>query len=694
RVITDAQGKASFKVKIPDIESVSQWQVSALAHTINGKMGTGDCKFKVFQGLRVDMDLPPLLTEGDEISIPVVIHNYYGSPQEITLLLQHDSWFDLSGNTTRKTRINANGRKVEYFKIRARGAGNHRMTLRTSSRVQNDTFVNELAVIPLGKEIQQGFNYRLKGGEEIRKRIVVPETAIHGRDKLMVKIYPGFLSQMVDGMESMLRFPHGCFEQSSSITYPNIMVLEYMKKTGQETPAIKEKAEHYLSKGYQKLLQHERRDGDLSFFIGYAQKVSLLFKGQDQKIFTAYGLLLFSDMQKVYPIAGEIIPRVQKWLLSQMEDDHWDSDSPFGAASYAKNNAFTATAYITWALLHSGIDKDDKQIQTALDYLEKYHTSYFNNPNALGYCALSLIEAQRQVLPVIQRLNELAKNDQYGIYWAADPFGTGGSAVSAANVETTAIAALANLEANNQSLDVFQILHYLLMNKKTSGTWGSTQATVLTLKVLTRALPESSEAVFGMANVWLNNEPVQDILFTENNNIIMHVVDLKDFVGTGLPEIQIKFKGRGELFCQLLSSYYLRWDDPLIYQRKSPINLDLTYDNRRFNKGEILTVDVTASYTDKRNVNFAIVDIGIPPGFKAIPGDFREIKAKGIIDRFEINRGRIVLYLNDLDQKGKRFRFGLRAITEARVKMPGARIYEYYNPQMIEEVQPDEFTVI
>ncbi|UCH92317.1 MAG: hypothetical protein JSV88_18750, partial [Candidatus Aminicenantes bacterium] len=33
RVITDAQGKASFKVKIPDIESVSQWQVSALAHT-------------------------------------------------------------------------------------------------------------------------------------------------------------------------------------------------------------------------------------------------------------------------------------------------------------------------------------------------------------------------------------------------------------------------------------------------------------------------------------------------------------------------------------------------------------------------------------------------------------------------------------------------------------------------------------
>jgi uncharacterized protein YfaS (alpha-2-macroglobulin family) len=686
RLITGRDGKATVAVRLGQVDSkpVTPWQVSASAHTLDGVMGRASSEIKVIPGIRVELDLPPLLTEGDEIGIPTTIENDDDTPYDVTLALQPDNWYELRGNANRKLKVNAGDRKMEYFKIKAKAAGTHRLTMEVSSPVRRETVAKDSAVEPLGKEIKLGYNYKLKGGDEIRKRLVINETALPGRDKLMVKVYPGFLSQVVNGMESMLQYPHGCFEQSTSITYPNIIVLDYLRKAGKSNPTIEKKAKEYISHGYQKLLAYETEPGGFAFY-----------GGSPKKVLTAYGLLIFSDMAKVYPIEKGLIPRIQQWLLSRITNDHWEPDGHFGASAYAMNNPTASTAYITWALLHSGLDKNNKKIQEALDYLEKNHHPYLNSPPVLSIYALSLIKAQKNASRVLQRLNELAKNDRNGIYWTPDPYNTSGTPLSSiSNIETTAIATLANLEANNRSLDIMQILYYLLMNKNTTGTWGNTQSTVLTLKVITKVLPGSSEAVFGKASIYLDNELAKEILFKEDNNILMQVVDLQDFANKVSPGIRIKFRGKGELFCQVLSSYYLKWDDPSIYRRKSPINLELTYDKQRLQRGELLNVKAVAAVSGKKAVNFAIVDIGIPPGFKPDTGEFREMRAKGLIDRYEIDSGRIVLYLNNLDQKGKQFQFGLQAITEAFVKMPAARIYDYYNPQMIQEVKPVQLTVI
>jgi len=40
-----------------------------------------------------------------------------------------------------------------------------------------------------------------------------------------VRVFPGVYSQIVDGLDSMLQMPSGCFEQTSSITYPDILVV-------------------------------------------------------------------------------------------------------------------------------------------------------------------------------------------------------------------------------------------------------------------------------------------------------------------------------------------------------------------------------------------------------------------------------------------------------------------------------------
>lgn len=685
RLITDSRGRASFTVNTMD--SISQWQVSALAHIPDGTIGTGHQPLKVSPVLFVEPELPHQLTRGDEIAVPVSIYNYLASPQKLILTLRLGNWFNLSGSRTRTVTVRGNNDRVEYFKIKTGAIGNHRMELLVSVPGAASTVSGRLAknvnVVPAGKEIHHTFKYNLKESAPIVKDLVFPETMVEDSERLFVKVYPGILSQLLEGLESMLQMPGGCFEQTSSILYPDILVLEYLKKTGLATPEHKEKAKRYIARGYQKMLRYEAEDGGFSFYGGK----------ETQKVLTAYGLLIFSDMERFYPIEGDLIPRTQKWLLSQMNIDHWQSDSHFGAAAPFKDNEFTATAYITWALLHSGIDKRSRRIQKALKYLEKNFRSYFTHANALSYCALALTEADRNPGPVIAQLNKLAKNDQFGFYWPPAPSGASGDPRSTAYIETTAIAALANLEAGNSSFDVLPVLYYLLENKNTAGTWDSTQATVLTLKVLIEAVPKSSDRVYGMIDILMNNQPVEQIIFHEENNMKRHVVDLKKYIDVQRSRLQLKYEGRGELFCQVVSSYYLNWDDPSLYQTQSPIRLDLIYDPTKLTRNETLTAKAAVFYNGKGLIHFSIIEIGIPPGFRVHTDVFKKIKAKQVIDHFEINEERILLYLSNLDQKVRRFQFGLKPITVCRVKIPGARIYDYYNPSVSDMAQPVELIV-
>ena len=89
----------------------------------------------------------------------------------------------------------------------------------------------------------------------------VPEDAIAGTQTLIVKIYPGVVSQVVEGLDALLRMPFGCFEQTSSTTYPNVLVLDYLKTSGQVSPEVQMQAEEYINLGYQRLTTFEV-DGD------------------------------------------------------------------------------------------------------------------------------------------------------------------------------------------------------------------------------------------------------------------------------------------------------------------------------------------------------------------------------------------------------------------------------------------------
>src|SRR5262245_6422084 len=104
-------------------------------------------------------------------------------------------------------------------------------------------------------------------------------------------------------------------EQTSSSAYPNILVVDYVKKARVASPELLMKSEQYLNVGYQKLLTFER---PCCGFDWWGRGPPLVW-------LSAYGLQEFNDMSKVYPIDKGVITRTQNWLMSQQNaDGTWD----------------------------------------------------------------------------------------------------------------------------------------------------------------------------------------------------------------------------------------------------------------------------------------------------------------------------------------------------------------------------------
>src|SRR5947208_6263323 len=296
--------------------------MAMMASTARGALGSGTSSLEVFQDFFVDLDLPVVLTQGDRVSIPVAVYNYSGAPGKVSLQLQTDEWFSLVDDMAEKS-VTVDSARVggSQFTLEAKRIGKFKLTLAARMKGGSnraDIVVREIEVIPNGREQNLVFNGHLEN--TVQHQVNFPENAIPDASKIFVRLYPGPLSQVVEGMDSILRMPGGCFEQTSSSTYPNVLALDYMKRTKKLTPEVQATADGYIANGYQRLLTFEVPGGGFSWF-GQAPA---------NKILTAYGLMEFYDMSKVYEVDPNLIRRTQQWLADQQQPDgSWKPDTNF-----------------------------------------------------------------------------------------------------------------------------------------------------------------------------------------------------------------------------------------------------------------------------------------------------------------------------------------------------------------------------
>jgi hypothetical protein len=206
-IITDEKGRADLVVGFAD--SITTWRLTASASSQAGGLGSVSAPLRVFQDFFVDLDLPISLTQNDEVAFPVAVYNYLKKPQTVRLELKKEPWFELTdgGGFIRSLDLQPNEVTSIKFRIKASRIGSQPLEVKAFGSKMSDAIKRSIEVVPDGKRIEQVITDRLAG--KVTQTVTIPPYALADASKLMVKIYPGVVSQVLEGTEGMLRLPGG-----------------------------------------------------------------------------------------------------------------------------------------------------------------------------------------------------------------------------------------------------------------------------------------------------------------------------------------------------------------------------------------------------------------------------------------------------------------------------------------------------
>jgi hypothetical protein len=206
-LITDDKGVAVMPLDFAD--SITTWRLSASANSRGGALGGVTSPLRVFQDFFVDLDLPVSLTQNDEVAFPVAVYNYLKTSQTVKIDLQQESWFELidSEGPSRSLDLKPNEVTAIKFRIKARKVGYQPLTVKAQGTKMSDAIKRVVEIVPDGRKVEQVVTDRLQG--QVSQRIDIPPYAVADASKIIVKIYPGVMSQVLEGTEGMLRLPGG-----------------------------------------------------------------------------------------------------------------------------------------------------------------------------------------------------------------------------------------------------------------------------------------------------------------------------------------------------------------------------------------------------------------------------------------------------------------------------------------------------
>jgi hypothetical protein len=675
-VITSADGTA--RVQVPLADSITQWRVSSMANTRDGKLGGSAHGLTVFQDVFADIDFPAELTRGDEVSFPIAVYNYLDQPQAVTVSLQTASWFAPRGPTSATLQLSANGVAGVSFPVRVNDVGLQTLRVTAQGSARADALQRTVRVVPDGKAFPQSQSGSLAAGSA-RQQVSYPADAVPGSGTLELSVFPGFLSSVVSGMDSMLSEPYGCFEQTTSTTWPNVLVQNYLGKTGQLSAETALKAEAYVSAGYQRLMTFEHPGGGFSWFGTQDPQPYLSV--------TAFGVMEFVDMAEVYPVDAAMLARTVAWLAAQQNDDGTfpgDQTEFFSFHTSVVRN----TAFVAWSLASAG---EQQAASRALGYLAEHYDDEAGDAYTLALVAnaFALADPSSAVLnDVLGRLLALRKTEGDKVYWDASGtqtsfYGQGRDA----DVTTTALVTLALLSGGGYAADVKGALDFLAGSRDQQGNFGSTQATIWTLRALLLAASKGTEGAVGTLTVAVDGTAFRSLELTPDQFDVTTSLDLSSFASTGNHEVLLDFAGTGKLSFHLVSSHHLPWSR-VPAPPAAPLAVSVSYDRTSLPVNYLVAASVEVTNQTAATQNMVLVDVGVPPGFEVEVADLEALLASSpALSKYEVTPRQLILYLSSIAPRAKeRVQYRLRATMPVKAADGGAKVYPYYEPTRVSQV--------
>jgi hypothetical protein len=708
---TDKQGRAQLKFKLAD--NITTWKMAVIGSTADGEIGIAEKEFRAFQPFFAEHDPPKVLTEGDEIALPIVLRNYLDKTQTVNAEIKPDGWFELLSGARKRAEVRAGDAGQVIFDFRATASiGNGKQRITAFGSDASDAIERPVSVHPDGQEVAQTASDVFTNAGTIE--INIPENAIRNAARAELKIYPNLMAHMLEGVEGVLQRPHGCGEQTISSTYPNLMILRYLESQVESLSApmrkIEEKARRYAQAGYERLLGYRAENGGFGYWG----------RGEADLALTSYALRFLNDARDFIEVDEDVIDEARKFILSQQQTNGRWIARFWGKEEDAKRTAFN-TAFIARALAAQKTAlADDKvgaaALNRALDYLAK-RSEEIDEPYLIASYALAAMDAGEKTgaEKAVAKLRALARENAGTTYWDLEsntPFHGWGLA---GRIETTALAAQAlkkdkeirgqgDREAGDTAVN--RALLFLLRNKDRYGVWYSTQATITALDTLI-SLNEAEivkSGAISQAEIYVNGKRVSSIQMPPGGQLSDPInFDLSSFLSRGHNRVDIRRSGETtRASAQVVETHYESWSRSAIERRENinlrdagALRLAVNYDKAEAKIGDEVICNVVAEYVGNgRTSGMLLAEIGLPPGADVDRESLERAmkESGGNLNQYDALPDRVIVYLWPR-AGGVKFSFKFKPRYGVKAQSAPSALYDYYNPEARVVIAPTRFVV-
>ena len=664
RVVTDEHGRAEVSFFLSD--AVTSFRVRAEGTAAKGLPGRGELVVDSRTPMHIEAKMPVVLSAGDVVELPLRVSNETGGPLRLSGgSVLPDALKPLSTeNVLESMSLAAGEARSFYLPLEAQaGRFDGAIELWTKSAGLTDTIRRRIRVEPVGFPFKESISDTLSDTRSVR--VSLPAGIVEGSLRGSVKLYPSPMATMLDGLASILREPCGCFEQTSSSTYPNIMVLNYLRGTEANEPEAEKRALELIKKGYQRLVGFECKKEGYEWFGGDPGHEAL----------TAYGILEFVDMAKVYDgVDQEMIKRTVRWILARRDGKGGFERNERALDSFGRGTPEVTNAYIVWALSEAGVDEIGPEADAVLK------SAYGSrNPYVVSLAALATLNRDPKAGDAQELLAILDGCRREDGSYKGEGRSITGSSGGQMDIEATSLAILAQLRAGRPAAVLSDSVRWLLA-QRAGGGFGCTQSTILALKALTE-YAEASRVVqaAGDVVVRVNGNVAARRHFSKGEQGIIEVGDMEALLRPGVNDIDL----------QLDSSVDLPFTVDVEYKTSTPstdeacpVRLTSAFDKADVGMGETVALSLELLNSGKEGQGMTLVRVGIPAGLAPQLWQLKELREDGVFDFYETTPREVILYYRSLGPgAARRLKLDLRADIPGRYTGIASCAYLYYNPR-------------
>lgn len=654
------RGKVSFTAN----DLISSFRISLEGFADDGMPGMAAATYTTNRPLAIDMKVPANLVQADKAMLPLFIKNNTSEAINSQLFVQTTGPVTLPAYPTTIS-VPANDSRIVYLPLQATAAGEVSIRVRVNAGKESDTYEAKSNVIA------KGFPATISvSAQDIEKEFTIhPKQLVGGSLKATFTAYPSVMNELMAGVDAILREPYGCFEQTSSSNYPNIIALQYLRSTKTNHPQVEARAKDLLDKGYKKLVAFETKENGYEWF-GAAPAHEAL---------TAYGLMEFEDMKQVYPhVDQKMIDRTAQLLMEKRNGEGGFKKNPRALDSFGAADEDITNAYIVYALTEAGYGKNIEKELTAV-YRNALKTQDAYVMALAANALLNTGDSKR----ANELLEQLYSTQHESGYWSGKRHSITRSTGKSLQIETTALIVLAMLKTESVQVGALQkVVSFIVGSKGGYGMFGSTQSTILALKALTKYAEFSKKTdEAGTIQIWINNKLIasRDFAKGERNNVV--VDSLEAFLSEGKQTVKVKFTGcKNALPYTMNIRYATTLPDN---QSDCAVEVNSVIQTQQAKVGETVRLTTTLKNKTDKGQPMTMAIIGLPAGLSAQPWQLKELQEKGVIDFYEQIENNIACYYRALAPNAtKEIKLDLKAEIPGEYDAPASNAYLYYTPEL------------